>query len=245
MNIDVERRARATSAHQQIPPVQALGQRLRGGALSQSLDRVEETRAVAHRRRASTVRRSRTRPRRRPARRRRVDLGQVVAVRDAGPFVVAEPGRHAPVLHVRAHDRLQDSLQPTGDCRGDPEFVERRPARAVPRRRTRSSPIRRTPRRTSSSPARRTAGLRDVNLDCVGTLTGWQRSTADATSTRASTSRSSGTSVGKCNNGLHTITSAQPFGLTVWAWDQYVSYAYPAGASVQPINSVIVPAVPH
>mgnify|MGYP000712832825 CR=1 FL=1 len=50
---------------------------------------------------------------------------------------------------------------------------------------------------------------------------------------------------GKCDNGLHTIKSDAPFGLTVWGWDQYCSYAYPAGASVQPINTVVVPAVPH
>ena len=54
-----------------------------------------------------------------------------------------------------------------------------------------------------------------------------------------------GQAQGKCNNGLHTIKSAAPFGLTVWGWDQYVSYAYPAGASVQPINTVIVPATPN
>jgi hypothetical protein len=45
---------------------------------------------------------------------------------------------------------------------------------------------------------------------------------------------------GKCDNGYHTIQSPSPFGLTVWGWDQYVSYAYPAGASVQPINTVVV-----
>jgi len=43
-----------------------------------------------------------------------------------------------------------------------------------------------------------------------------------------------------CNNGYHTIASPTPFGLTVWGTDSYVSYAYPAGASVQPINTVVV-----
>jgi hypothetical protein len=33
--------------------------------------------------------------------------------------------------------------------------------------------------------------------------------------------------------------------MTVWGWDQYCSYAYPGGASVQPINSVVVVPVPH
>jgi hypothetical protein len=61
--------------------------------------------------------------------------------------------------------------------------------------------------------------------------------------------------VGNCNNGLHTASSAQPFGLVVWGWGskatggavlgdpgytQCVSYAYPAGASVKPINTVVI-----
>ena len=55
------------------------------------------------------------------------------------------------------------------------------------------------------------------------------------------------------------MTSSQTFGLTVWGWGsaetggaynlpqapgfftQAVSYAYPAGASVAPINNVVVP----
>lgn len=47
--------------------------------------------------------------------------------------------------------------------------------------------------------------------------------------------------VGNCDNGLHTISSTAPFGVTVWGFDQWVSYAYPAGASVKPINNVVVP----
>jgi hypothetical protein len=48
------------------------------------------------------------------------------------------------------------------------------------------------------------------------------------------------------------MTSTSPFGLTVWGWGteestpgtQYVSYAYPAGMSVLPINMVVVPPTP-
>ncbi|MCC6558574.1 MAG: hypothetical protein IT372_37035, partial [Polyangiaceae bacterium] len=66
---------------------------------------------------------------------------------------------------------------------------------------------------------------------------------------------------GNCNNGRHVISSDAPFGLTVWGWgsaatggifgggggfySQAVSYAYPAGASIQPINTVVVPPVPE
>jgi hypothetical protein len=54
---------------------------------------------------------------------------------------------------------------------------------------------------------------------------------------------------GGCDNGRHEIRSAGSFGVTVWGWgsaesgsfsSQYVSYAYPAGASVLPINDVVV-----
>ena len=51
--------------------------------------------------------------------------------------------------------------------------------------------------------------------------------------------------VGSCYNGAHTATSEVPFGLTVWGYDQYASYAYPAGMSVEPINTVVVPPVPQ
>ena len=46
-------------------------------------------------------------------------------------------------------------------------------------------------------------------------------------------------------NGLHSIWSDAPFGITVWGFDEYVSYAYPAGASVRPINNVVVPPTPQ
>ena len=36
-----------------------------------------------------------------------------------------------------------------------------------------------------------------------------------------------------------------PFGITVWGYDSASSYAYPAGASVKPINTVVVPPVPN
>jgi hypothetical protein len=46
------------------------------------------------------------------------------------------------------------------------------------------------------------------------------------------------------------MTSTRPFGVTVWGWGtidglgyyaEYVSYAYPAGALVRPINQVVIP----
>ena len=103
------------------------------------------------------------------------------------------------------------------------------------------------------------SGFADVTLDCAGVLGGWQPLGAAGKYeyTRFDLVRHNFQPQGSCNNGRHEISSKQPFGLTVWGWGsaetgklfagfytQYVSYAYPAGAGVAPINTVEVPTVP-
>ncbi len=86
----------------------------------------------------------------------------------------------------------------------------------------------------------------DVTLDCLGTVTGWKPIGASGTYEYVHVDLvTAGAAVGKCNNGLHTIKSDEPFGMTVWGYDSASSYAYPAGASVKPINTVVVPPTPH
>ena len=82
---------------------------------------------------------------------------------------------------------------------------------------------------------------KDVTLDCLGVVTGWQPIGASDYEYVHIDLRHAGAAVGKCDNGLHTISSASPFGITVWGYDSASSYAYPAGASVKPINTVVVP----
>ncbi|HVY47673.1 MAG TPA: IgGFc-binding protein, partial [Minicystis sp.] len=84
----------------------------------------------------------------------------------------------------------------------------------------------------------------DVTLDCAGTLSGWQPIGAgDYEYTRFDLTLG-GAPQGGCDNGVHTAKSDAPFGLTVWGFDFAVSYAYPAGMSTQPINTVVVPPNP-
>jgi hypothetical protein len=85
----------------------------------------------------------------------------------------------------------------------------------------------------------------DVNLDCVGNISGWQPvgTGGQYEYTRADLVIS-GANQGTCANGVHTAKSATPFALTVWGWDYAVSYAYPAGMSTQAINNVVVPVGP-
>ncbi len=88
--------------------------------------------------------------------------------------------------------------------------------------------------------------FQDVTLDCLGTVTGWQ---PVGTSGQYEAARflivNQFQPVGGCNNGVHTASSATPFGLTVWGYDQAVSYGYPAGMSLETINTVIVPPTPQ
>src|SRR5262249_49577518 len=90
----------------------------------------------------------------------------------------------------------------------------------------------------------------DVNLDCAGVLPGWQP-VGDYEWTRTDLMTGNFEPVGNCSTGRHEINSDGPFGLWVWGWgtpktgdpgtpsySAWVSYGYPAGMSVQPINTV-------
>lgn len=87
----------------------------------------------------------------------------------------------------------------------------------------------------------------DVTLDCLGPLTGWTAIDGAYEYTRTDLSTGNFAAVGNCNNGRHEIKSEAPFGLWVWGWGtpqtstftSNVSYGYPGGMNVAPINAVI------
>jgi hypothetical protein len=80
----------------------------------------------------------------------------------------------------------------------------------------------------------------DVTVDCLGTVSGWKPvgSSGEYEITNADLVR--GAPVGTCTNGRHSAKSAGPFGLMVWGLDAASSYAYPAGGNVGKINPVVV-----
>jgi hypothetical protein len=88
----------------------------------------------------------------------------------------------------------------------------------------------------------------DVTLDCAGTLTGWQPVGTDFEYARVTLTTGNFQNVGACSTGRHEITSTAPFGLWVWGWGTpltttftaHVSYGYPGGMNVRPINNVIL-----
>lgn len=91
----------------------------------------------------------------------------------------------------------------------------------------------------------------DVDLDCAGVLTGWQP-VGEYEWTRVDLIRHNFQNVGSCSSGRHQIKSKGRFGLWVWGWGTpetssftaNVSYGYPGGMNVQPINEVVIPTQP-
>jgi hypothetical protein len=87
----------------------------------------------------------------------------------------------------------------------------------------------------------------DVNLDCAGKLTGWQP-VGKYEWTRIDLIRHDFVGQNGCTTGRHEIHSKSPFGLWIWGWGspettdatQFVSYGYPGGMNVQPINTVVI-----
>jgi hypothetical protein len=90
--------------------------------------------------------------------------------------------------------------------------------------------------------------FKDVNLDCAGPLTNWQPvGNGDFEYARKDLTTGNFSGVGNCSTGRHDIKSDAPFGLWVWGWGtpetstftENVSYGYPGGMNVSPINTVI------
>jgi hypothetical protein len=97
-------------------------------------------------------------------------------------------------------------------------------------------------------------GGADVTLDCAGVLGGFTPIGASQYEyARVDLVRHDFAPQGGCNTGRREMSSADPFGLWVWGWGTPetatytadVSYGYPAGERVAPINGVSVPPIPR
>ena len=138
-----------------------------------------------------------------------------------------------------------------GDCRGDAEFVNMIPPEQYLAKYTFFTDPTYPETNLVLVRENKGGGYADVTVDCVGTVTGWTAIDAADTIEYARVDLVTGDfqKVGSCDNGLHQAASTQAFGMVVWGWGsgattnfttQAVSYAYPAGASVKPINTVVL-----
>jgi hypothetical protein len=246
------------TAHQQIPPVRALGSEYVGVRYRNRYDGMEEAppwRVVG----AANGTQLTWDPTPPPGAPTTLSLGQLVEFDTNGPFAVRSQDAQHP-FYMSAHMTGAGPFDPNmNDGRGDPEFVNVIPPGeymtsyvffADPTYSETNLVVVRTKGKN---------GFADVTLDCAGALTGWQPVGAAGAYeyTRVDLVRHNFQPQGGCDNGRREMHSDAPFGLTVWGWGsgetgqmfqgfytQYVSYAYPAGASVQPINMVVVPPTP-
>jgi hypothetical protein len=178
-------------------------------------------------------------------------LGQVAEFNAPGPFTVTSQDADHP-FYMSAHMTGCEVTNPgLTDCRGDPEFVNIVP----PEQYLASYTFFTDPTYPETNLVfvreKKNGAFGEVSVDCAGTISGWQPIDAGDTIEYARIDLVTGNfaSVNGCNNGLHIAQSTQPFGLVVWGWgsaaslsfsSQAVSYAYPAGASVKPINTVVI-----
>jgi hypothetical protein len=260
LTIDVDVAA-CDSAHQQIPPVKAFGHEYVAVRYRNRVEGVEEAppwRLVGAV--DGTVLTYDPAPP--PGAPSSLSLGQVAEIWASGPFVVRSQDADHP-FYMSAHMTGCDLVSPFADYRGDPEFVNVIP----PEQYLSSYTFFADPTYPETNLVvirkRTESGFHDVSLDCAGTLTGWQPiGGSDYEYTRVDLVRGNFEKQGGCDNGRREMTSSAPFGLTIWGWGsaatggtfgmegggfytQGVSYAYPAGAGVQPINTVVVPPVPE
>jgi len=95
--------------------------------------------------------------------------------------------------------------------------------------------------------------FQDVKIDCLSAPIGGWQTVGGYQYTYLDLQTGDFKDVSTCSNGRHELTSTAPFGLGVWGWGTpntssftaNVSYSYPGGMNVQPINSVVVPPTPH
>ena len=249
LSIDVGQAA-CDSAHQQIPPVKAMGNHYAAVRYRNRFTGQEETvpwRIVGNVD-GTLLTYAPSTPAGAPT---TLALGQVAEFNAPGPFTVTSQDADHP-FYMSAHMTGCFAVSAnSGDCRGDPEFVNIIP----PEQYLSSYTFFTDPTYPETNLVlvreKKNGTFADVNVDCAGTVSGWTAIDASDTIeyTRLDLVTGNFQSVNGCNNGLHVATSAQPFGLVVWGWgsaatgsffSNAVSYAYPAGASVKPINQVII-----
>lgn len=248
LNVEVDVAA-CDSAHQQIPPVKALGYRYAGVRYRNRYPGVEETvpwRIVG----AVDGTQLTYSPAPPPGAPTSLSLGQVVTFSTSSPFIVQSQDADHP-FYMSGYMSGCQTYGQLGDCRGDPEFVNVVPVEQyLPTYTFFTDP---TYPETSLvlTRERKNGSFADVTIDCVGTVSGWAPLDGADNLEYARVDLVTGNfaSVNGCNNGRHVATSAQPFGIVVWGWgsgasqpffSEAVSYAYPAGASVKPINTVVI-----
>ena len=182
--------------------------------------------------------------------------GQLVEFVTATPFVVSSQDAQHPFLLVEYMSGSQWSQMKDLSGYGDPDLqIVIPPAQYLSHYVFMTDPTYPETNLVVIRRADANNNFQDVTLDCAGTLPQspqtWQ-TIGQYQWTRVDLQTGDFLNVGSCSNGRHEMSSNAPFGLAVWGWGTpntstftgNVSYSYPGGMNVQPINTVVVPPTP-
>ena len=171
--------------------------------------------------------------------------GQSVTFETGTPFVVSSQDKDHPFM---LFTYMTGSMHIAADGYGDPDFMLVVPPQQYLRQYVFFADP--TYPETNLVLVRARGGdnqFHDVTLDCLGTVTGWQP-VGDYEYARVDLVTGNFSPVGTCSTGRREIRSTAPFGLSVWGWGNLststltanVSYGYPGGMNVAPINDVVI-----
>ena len=239
--------------HQQLPPIKAMGHAY---VAARHRDRFEKTPENAWWRFVGAVdgtTLSYDPPQ--PGAPTTLASGQVILVESGNRFVVSSQDDQHP-FYLAEYMTGCSTLKGVGECRGDPEFVNViAPEQFLASYIFFTDPTYPTTHLVFVRGKAKDGTFKDVELDCVGNVSGWKPIDTAGGYEYAYVDLVKGDFVpqGNCNNGRHESKSAGPFGITVWGWgekgtaifSEAVSYAYPAGMSLKPINTVTVEPLPR
>jgi hypothetical protein len=204
-----------------------------------------------------------------------INHGEFAEIGDPGPWVVSSQDSNHPFYFAQyMTGGGMDGPDASDYGTGDPEFVNViAPQQYLPRYTFFTDPT--YPETNLVIVAAKDSSTNQfptVNLDCAGTLTGWQPVgiLGKYQFTRIDLSTGNYEGQNGCNNGVHVIQASLPepflgtaaIGVTIWGWGsaatypfdngpadeenpnftRWVSYAYPAGANITKLNNVVVPA---
>jgi hypothetical protein len=174
-----------------------------------------------------------------------LNKGQSVIFQTGEPFTVESQDNDHPFMLFT----YMTSSNAVADGYGDPDFVTSVPPEQYLRQYVFFTDPTYPETNVVVVRAKGTDGqFHEVNLDCAGDLTGWTPiGNGDYEYTRRDLMTGNFAGVGGCSTGRHEAKSDAPFGLWVWGWGtplttQFtanVSYGYPGGMNVAPINTVI------
>jgi IgGFc binding protein len=172
-----------------------------------------------------------------------INAGQVVGFEATGPFTMTSQDKDHPIY---LGQMMTGCFTGSNTGLGDEEYVNILPPRQFLKKYVFFTDPTYPTTNLVITRVNDGTGFKDVQVDCLGTIQGWQPVGVAGKYEIAKVDliRLGQPNMG-CTNGPHVADSQGQFGLMVWGLDNYSSYAYPAGGSVATLTTIVVPPTPR